>query len=396
MAEILLGNIRGLKGDTGNGLTILDYYSTFEELTSAIPNPSAGDAYGVGDETSYDIYIYSPSKGWTNNGALQPDINEQAPNYDESTTLESLTSGEKISLAFGKIKKAIKELISHLNNKSNPHEVTKAQIDLGNVDNTSDADKPISTAQATAIADAKKSGTDAQDNLDSHIGDTTKHITSEERTKWDNKAPSGHGLGEHAPLRENQSFLETAKEGGGFYQIATNEDSPHTTNEWLNLIQVIRSKQEQAPTGAQLAFYDFSPNSPKMWFRTILSGVAGKWLEILHTGNLTTNKVARMETQSYTGNGLYGVDNARTFTFSFLPRIFFISGYGPGGGNYTLTVPQGFPFVSTVAAASGGGFTTLSCNFKYSGNSITMYNPSSATNGFNIEGSPYAITAIGY
>ena len=37
----------------------------------------------------------------------------------------------------------------------NPHGVTKANVGLGNVDNTSDANKPVSTAQATAILDAK-------------------------------------------------------------------------------------------------------------------------------------------------------------------------------------------------------------------------------------------------
>ena len=58
---------------------------------------------------------------------------------------------------------------SHIGNKSNPHEVTKAQVGLGNVNNTSDADKPVSTAQATAIADAKAAGTNAQTNLTTHM-----------------------------------------------------------------------------------------------------------------------------------------------------------------------------------------------------------------------------------
>lgn len=58
---------------------------------------------------------------------------------------------------------------SHIGNKSNPHGVTKAQVGLGNVNNTSDADKPVSTAQATAIADAKAAGTNAQTNLTTHI-----------------------------------------------------------------------------------------------------------------------------------------------------------------------------------------------------------------------------------
>ena len=45
----------------------------------------------------------------------------------------------------------IVNLNSHTSNTENPHSVTKAQIGLGNVDNTSDANKPISTATQTAL-----------------------------------------------------------------------------------------------------------------------------------------------------------------------------------------------------------------------------------------------------
>ena len=40
---------------------------------------------------------------------------------------------------------------NHIADKDNPHEVTKTQVGLGNVDNTSDLDKPISTATQTAL-----------------------------------------------------------------------------------------------------------------------------------------------------------------------------------------------------------------------------------------------------
>lgn len=59
---------------------------------------------------------------------------------------------------------------NHIANKSNPHAVTKTQVGLGNVNNTSDADKPVSTAQAAAIADAKAAGTAAQTSINSHAG----------------------------------------------------------------------------------------------------------------------------------------------------------------------------------------------------------------------------------
>ena len=77
--------------------------------------------------------------------------NNQTPTYTASSELADLVNGEKLSVAFGKIAKAVSDLINHLANKNNPHGVTKAHIGLGNVDNTSDADKPVSTATQTAI-----------------------------------------------------------------------------------------------------------------------------------------------------------------------------------------------------------------------------------------------------
>lgn len=50
-------------------------------------------------------------------------------------------------------------LETHINNKSNPHKVTKDQVGLDNVDNTSDANKPISNATQTAL-NGKFSATD--------------------------------------------------------------------------------------------------------------------------------------------------------------------------------------------------------------------------------------------
>ena len=51
--------------------------------------------------------------------------------------------------AIGAISKA--EFGNHLLDTTNPHAVTKAQVGLGNVDNTSDADKPISRSTQAAI-----------------------------------------------------------------------------------------------------------------------------------------------------------------------------------------------------------------------------------------------------
>lgn len=86
----------------------------------------------------------------------------------EVTRIEGLISDEAATRAQADTTVNAK-VGSHIGNKSNPHGVTKAQVGLGNVNNTSDADKPVSTAQATAIADAKAAGTNAQTNLTTHM-----------------------------------------------------------------------------------------------------------------------------------------------------------------------------------------------------------------------------------
>jgi len=56
-------------------------------------------------------------------------------------TLKALNANTNISLKIG----------SHITNTNNPHNVTKTQVGLNNVDNTTDADKPISTATQNAL-----------------------------------------------------------------------------------------------------------------------------------------------------------------------------------------------------------------------------------------------------
>lgn len=163
--------------------------------------------------------------------------NDQTPTYEEAEEFENISSGEKLSIAFGKIQKAISSLLGHINNFDNPHKTTKSQIQLGNVDNTSDVDKPVSTAQQKAIDGAyansnkytdqkiadlingapetmdtlkeiadtieknksvvealdKSIGTKANQNeLDTHTGNDTIHITSDERTKWNDANNKKH------------------------------------------------------------------------------------------------------------------------------------------------------------------------------------------------------------
>ena len=46
---------------------------------------------------------------------------------------------------------SLADVLPHISNLENPHQVTKTQVGLGNVDNTSDVNKPISIAQQSAL-----------------------------------------------------------------------------------------------------------------------------------------------------------------------------------------------------------------------------------------------------
>ncbi|MCW6665397.1 phage tail protein [Aerococcaceae bacterium NML191219] len=60
---------------------------------------------------------------------------------------------------------------NHAASRSNPHNVTKSQVGLGYVDNVKQASKA---------------------DFDTHNSDSTRHITSQERTKWNGKAEGSH------------------------------------------------------------------------------------------------------------------------------------------------------------------------------------------------------------
>ena len=99
------------------------------------------------------------------NSGLNGDITN-ALNEAKAYTDAAKTALEKLIQDSDKV---IKEsLDAHIDNKSNPHNVTKAQVGLGNVQNLAPTDMPVSTTQAAAIADAKAAGTKAQTDLNTH------------------------------------------------------------------------------------------------------------------------------------------------------------------------------------------------------------------------------------
>ena len=82
-------------------------------------------------------------------------------NGNYSITLDSLADYTKTKKDLvdntsvdGKVNGVRQELDAHIEDLLNPHQVTKGQIGLGNVDNTADADKPVSNSTQAAIISA--------------------------------------------------------------------------------------------------------------------------------------------------------------------------------------------------------------------------------------------------
>lgn len=100
--------------------------------------------------------------------ALAARVDNLESNYDDFTEFQNNISSN---------------LNSHISNKSNPHGVTKSQVGLGNVNNTSDTDKPVSTAQQAALdtklnkSQTNNTGTNETDKYDINFVNDTFTIT---------------------------------------------------------------------------------------------------------------------------------------------------------------------------------------------------------------------------
>ena len=109
-------------------------------------------------------------------------IGSATPDNDTLGKLESNLNAE-IERATNKENSIEQNLNSHISNQQNPHNVTKAQVGLGNVDNTADIDKPISTATQSAL-----------DELDSRLSESiTTHIADKSNPHQVTKEQVGLG-----------------------------------------------------------------------------------------------------------------------------------------------------------------------------------------------------------
>ena len=152
--------------DNGDVYNVENAYLQYPAGTNYAWNGTTWDALGG----SIDLSNYVTQTSLTEtlkDYATITYITQTLANYVTSTNLTNILSGYVTTTALNTklndyvTSVALTELLksyttttafnNHVNDKSNPHKVTKTQVGLGNVDNTSDKNKPVSTAQQTAI-----------------------------------------------------------------------------------------------------------------------------------------------------------------------------------------------------------------------------------------------------
>ena len=120
-------------------------------LTHMFADNTARDAYFVAHPTEL-VELQFIKVGTTYQQYLEGIWTDSVPIVSEqvSATNQPIVDTGEYFVAEN-TNEALQELGAHKASTENPHGVTKAQVGLGNVDNTSDANKPVSTAQQTAL-----------------------------------------------------------------------------------------------------------------------------------------------------------------------------------------------------------------------------------------------------
>ena len=93
------------------------------------------------------------------------------------------------------------EMSGHIRDKSNPHNVNKEQVGLGNVPNVATNDQTPTYNSASSLAElasGENLGTafgkiaKAVKDLIGHLADSVRHVTAAERSAWNGKAAGNH------------------------------------------------------------------------------------------------------------------------------------------------------------------------------------------------------------
>ena len=219
---------------------------------------------------------------------------------EQQAAINSGITTEKVAL-YDSYAAKLDELTNHVTDYNNPHKVTAEQIGLGSVDNTSDADKPISTATQEAL-------NKISEDLTTHTENTDIHVTVEEKTSWTNKQDTLK-MGNHIKISNNVISVEDDLAGynnsiSQFVNKSTDELENYYTKEELGGIYKYQGEvptREDLPSGNLYA--------PSEYIEVLY--LTADQLEYINTNyypNQNTKVILKFKINGEGNNYLYGTD----------------------------------------------------------------------------------------
>jgi len=147
----------------------------------------------------------------------------------------------------------IREMSGHINDKSNPHAVTKTQVGLGNVPNVVTNDQTPTYSESAGVLNLTSGEklsaalgkiAKAVRELISHIGDNVRHVTAAERGAWNGKAAGSH-------THDDRYYTESETDSKLAGKAASNHSHPAASASAAGLMSAAdKSKLDGIASGA--------------------------------------------------------------------------------------------------------------------------------------------------
>lgn len=309
--------------------------------------------------------------------------NDQTPTHTEATTLETLTSGEKLSVAFGKIKKAISSLISHLADTTKHITSTERTTWNGKADGSHShiksqiTDFPTSMPASDVYSWAKQPNKPSYTPSEVGLGYIdAQDVSKEEYIKIGHDATidkdglsltAGIAIGHNASARMTGVALGNSAKAMANGSIALGGGA------------IVNMSNYMFDTGIQFGYGEnTTPGTFQVWDYPLLN---------YSNGLIPSERLpVRIAIGSYKGTGVYGSSNKNTIIVDFKPKLVIL------GGRFVFQRESLSPTYSIV-----GNNQTESDKIYYNwgDNSISWYNTVSAGDQYNTEGTKYSYVAFG-
>ena len=256
--------------------------------------------------------------------------------FEEATSRQSLNSGETINTLWSKVKRWLSDLKAVAFSGSYNDLSDKPMIPNVDSELSETSENPVQNKVITNVLSDKADIT----VLNSHINDSVKHITSTERTNW-NDAKT-HADSAHAPSNAQANVIETVKVNGTALiptDKTVNITVPSNTDRYVNKAEFVDDSTTTAASPVKMTLTragsdtnTITANIPKV--SSSSAGVVPKGSTV--SSQSKTTKFLRED-------GTWAVPSYTTNTDTKVTAV---------GNHYT-------PAKSTTKSASGGTLTDI-------------------------------------